>query len=75
MALLKYVPFSCFSVAYFRLYSILAVSECVSVVPPAARLAVEETVDAKQVGMREKVPDKGEQSTAYCFVLAKSLTI
>lgn len=35
------------------------------VAPPAARLAVEETVDAKQVGMREKVPDKGE----HCLLL------
>lgn len=67
--------FSCFSVAYFGLYSILSISECVSVVPPAARLAIEEMVDVKQVGMREKVPDQGEQRTAHWFVLAKSLTI
>ena len=53
--------------------NVLSVSECVSVTPPVSRLAVQETVDTKQVGMREKVPEKGEQSTACCFVLANSL--
>ena len=65
------VSFSCF---WFMSGYVLSNSECVSVTPPVSRLAVEETVDVKQVGMREKVPEKGEQSTGCCFVLANSLT-
>lgn len=48
-------------------------SKCVIVVPPAPRVPVEETVQAKREGMREELPDKGTASLPA--VLANLLLI